>query len=71
MKPILLLSDEPEIVRLMLKQVTSGGFFGARRCSAFLWPGAGYINSKLWRLNGEVTASDGKGYNCENISKKP
>ena len=27
MKPILLLSDEPEIVRLMLKQVTSGGLF--------------------------------------------
>jgi hypothetical protein len=25
MKPILLLSDEPETVRLMLKEVTSGG----------------------------------------------
>jgi hypothetical protein len=52
MKPILLLSDEPEIVSLMLKQVTSGGFFGARRCSAFLGRAQGIVNSKLWRLNG-------------------
>ena len=52
MKPILLLSDEPEIVRLMLKHVTSGGFLGARRCSAFLAQALGTFNSKLWRLNG-------------------
>ena len=51
MKPILLLS-EPEIVRVTLKQVTSGGFFGARRLSAFLGRAQGIINSKLWRLNG-------------------
>jgi hypothetical protein len=28
MKPILLLNDEPEIVRLMLEEVTSGGMAG-------------------------------------------
>ena len=42
MKPILLLSDEPEIVRLMLKQVTSGGFFWSAAMLRVSWPGARY-----------------------------
>ena len=70
MKPILLLSDEPEIVRLMLKQVTSGGFFGARRCSAFLGRA---LATLIQNFGGKATQPNqrGKGYNCENISKKP
>ena len=61
MKPILLLSDEPEIVRLMLKQVTSGGLFLERGdAPRFFGRAHGYINSKLWRLNGDVTESEGQ-----------
>jgi hypothetical protein len=69
MKPILLLSDEPEIMRLMLKQVTSGGFFGARRCSAFLGRA---LATLIQNFSGKATQPNqrGKGYNCETFLKK-
>lgn len=64
MKPILLLSDEPEIVRLMLKQ-----FFGARRCSAFLGQA---LATLIQNFSGKATQPNqrGKGYNCETFLKK-
>ena len=53
MKPILLLNDETEIVRLMLEEVTSGGIAGheseARAgCNCDRWghPRAGYLDRK-------------------------
>jgi hypothetical protein len=53
MKPILLLNDEPEIVRLMLEKVTSGGMAGheseARAgCNCDRWghPCAGCLDRK-------------------------
>ena len=59
MKPILLLSDEPEIVRLMLKQVTSGGLFLERGDAPRFFGQALATLIQNFGGNGDATESEG------------